>query len=173
MTYMAFDDIKLDLSSTVRRNQRVQRVQFGDGYSQVLTDGLNIEQEIWDCKTVPLTNDEAFSIESFLLSKKGQAITWTPPFNTKTFSRPFESNQLLLGYTNLSALTLTGYTRPTNYTANLVTGVLTSVTIANGTVVDIELTLSARTFLLGSGWTLTPVSPEYSTLQFEMRRVYI
>ena len=173
MTYMAFDDIKLDLSSTVRRNQRVQRVQFGDGYSQVLTDGLNIEQEIWDCKTIPLTNDEAFSIESFLLSKKGQAITWTPPFNTKTFSRPFESNQLLLGYTNLSALTLTGYTRPTNYTANLVTGVLTSVTIANGTVVDIELTLSARTFLLGSGWTLTPVSPEYSTLQFEMRRVYI
>lgn len=173
MTYMAFDDIKLDLSSTVRRNQRIQRVQFGDGYSQVLTDGLNIEQETWDCKTIPLTNEEAFSIESFLLSKKGQAITWTPPFNTKTFSRPFESGQLLLGYTNLSALTLTGYTRPTNYTANLVTGLLTSVTIPDDTVVEIELTLAARTFLLGSGWTITPVSPQYATLQFEMRRVYV
>lgn len=173
MTYMAFDDIKLDLSSSVRRNQRIQRAQFGDGYSQVLTDGLNIEQEIWDCKTIPLTNEEAFSIESFLLSKKGQAITWTPPFNTKTFSRPFEAGQLLLGYTNISSLTLTGYTRPTDYTANLTTGLLTSVTIANDTVVEIELTLAARTFLLGSGWTITPVSPAYATIQFEMRRVYV
>jgi len=173
MTYMAFDDIKLDLSSSVRRNQRIQRVQFGDGYSQVLTDGLNIEQEIWDCKTIPLTNEEAFSIESFLLSKKGQAITWTPPFNTKTFSRPFESGQLLLGYTNISSLQLTGYTRPSDYTANFATGLLTSVTIANGTVVEIQLTLASRTFLLGNGLTITPVSPTYATIQFEMRRVYV
>jgi len=173
MTYMAFDDIKLDLSSTVRRSQRIQRMQFGDGYSQVLTDGLNIESETWDCKTIPLTNEEAFSIESFFLSKKGQPITWTAPFDTKSFSRPFEAGQLILGYTNISSLTLTGYTRPTNYTANLVTGDLTSVTIANGTVVYIELTLAARSFLLGSGWTITPVSPEYSTIQFEMRKVYV
>lgn len=173
MTYMAFADIKLDLSSTQRRSQRIQRVQFGDGYSQVLTDGLNQDQEIWNCKTIPLTNEEAFSIESYLLSVKGEAITWSPPFDTKTFSRPFAAGVLALGYTNIQSLTLTGYTRPTDYTANLASGLLTSVTISNGTIVEITLTLEPRTFLLGSGWTLTPVSPTYSTIEFEMRRVYV
>jgi phage-related protein len=81
MTYMAFSDIKLDLRTTQRRAQRIQRVQFGDGYSQVLTDGLNQDSEVWECTTIPLTNEEAFSVESYLLSTKGQPITWSPPFD--------------------------------------------------------------------------------------------
>lgn len=173
MTYMSFDDIKLDLSSSVRRNQRTQFASFGDGYAQVLTDGLNSEQEVWQCKTIALTNEEIFSLESFLLSQKGQAITWTPPFNTKTFSRPFAAGVLNLGYTNISSLTLTGYTRPTDYTANLATGLLTSVTISNGTVVEVVLTLEARTFILSQGWSITPVSPAYAVLDFELKRVYV
>ena len=173
MTYMAFSDIKLDLRTTQRRAQRVQRMQFGDGYSQVLTDGLNQDSEVWQCTTIPLTNEEAFSVESYLLSTKGQAITWSPPFDTKTFSRPLTSGSLALGYNKIESLTLTGYTRPTDYTANLATGVLTSVTIANDTVVEVTLTLAARTFLLTSGWSLTPVSPTYSTIEFELTRVYV
>lgn len=173
MTYMSFDDIKLDLSSSVRRNQRTQVASFGDGYAQILTDGLNSEQEVWQCKTIALTNEEIFSLESFLLSQKGQAITWTPPFNTKTFSRPFAAGVLNLGYTNISSLTLTGYTRPTDYTANLATGLLTSVTISNGTVVEVVLTLEAKTFILSQGWSITPVSPAYAILDFELKRVYV
>ncbi len=173
MAYIQFNDIPLDPSLTQQRSQRVQRAQFGDGYSQVLTDGLNAEQETWQCQTPPLTYPEINSIESFLLEQKGQAISWTPPFSTKTFSKPFASGELKLGYTNLSALTLTGYTRPTNYTANLVTGVLTSVDIADGTAIPISLTLAAKNFLLSDGWTISTLSSAYARLSFSLTRVYV
>ena len=173
MAYIQFNDIPLDPSLTQQRSQRVQRAQFGDGYSQVLTDGLNAEQETWQCQTPPLTYPEINSIESFLLEQKGQAISWIPPFSTKTFSKPFASGKLNLGYTNLSALTLTGYTRPTNYTANLVTGVLTSVDIADGTAIPISLTLAAKNFLLSDGWTINTLSSAYARLSFSLTRVYV
>jgi len=173
MTYVNFNDIELDLASRVQRSQRAQVASFGDGYSQVLTDGLNSQQEAWECKTIPLTNEEIYSLESYLLSLKGTAIPWTPPFNTKTFSRPFAAGVLNLGYTDIESLTLTGYTRPTDYTANLATGLLTSVTIADATVVEITLSLGSRNFLLRDGWRITPVSPVYSTLEFGLKRVYV
>ena len=173
MAYIQFNDIPLDPSLTQQRSQRVQRAQFGDGYSQVLTDGLNAEQETWQCQTPPLTYAEVNSIESFLLEQKGQAISWIPPFSTKTFSKPFASGKLNLGYTNLSALTLTGFTRPTNYTANLVTGVLTSENIGDGTVVPISLTLAAKNFLLSDGWTISTLSSAYARLSFSLTRVYV
>ena len=173
MTYLSFNDIKLERTTSIKTTSRVQRAQFGDGYSQVLTDGLNTDIERWDCTTGLLTNEEAYSIESFLLSQKGQAINWTSPLNTKTFSRPFASGQLRLGYTNLSALTLTGYTRPTNYTANLVTGVLTSVDIADGTAIPISLTLAAKNFLLSDGWRISTLSSAYARLSFSLTRVYV
>lgn len=173
MAYIQFNDIPLDPSLTQQRSQRVQRAQFGDGYSQVLTDGLNAEQETWQCQTPPLTYAEVNSIESFFLEQKGQAISWIPPFSTKTFSKPFASGQLKLGYTNISALTLTGYTRPTNYTANLVTGVLTSVNIADGTAIPISLTLAAKNFLLSDGWTINTLSSAYARLSFSLTRVYV
>ena len=173
MAYVNFDDIPLVMATPVRRTQRRQLINFGDGYSQLLTDGLNIDQERWQCETPPLPYSSAYSIESFLLSKKGQQISWTPPLATKNFQRPFAAGVLNLGYDNISSLTLAGYTRPTNYTANLATGLLTSVTIANGTVVDVTLTLSARNYILASGWEMTPVSAGYMKVSFELVRIYV
>ena len=173
MAYIQFNDIPLDPSLTQERSQRVKRAQFGDGYSQVLTDGLNAEQETWQCQTPPLTYPEINSIESFLLEQKGQAISWTPPLSTKTFSKPFASGKLNLGYTNLSALTLTGYTTPSNYSVNLVTGVVTSVDIADGTAIPISLTLAAKNFLLSDGWRISTLSSAYARLSFSLTRVYV
>jgi phage-related protein len=173
MAYINFDDIPLVMATPVRRTQRRQLINFGDGYSQILTDGLNIDQERWQCETPPLPYSSAYSIESFLLSKKGQQISWTPPLATKNFQRPFASGVLDLGYDNISSLTLAGYTRPTNYTANLATGLLTSVTISNGTVVDITLTLAARDYILAGGWEMTPVSSAYMKVSFELVRIYV
>lgn len=173
MAYIQFNDIPLDQSLTQERSQRVQRAQFGDGYSQVLTDGLNAEQETWQCQTPPLTYPEINSIESFLLEQKGQAISWTPPLSTKTFSKPFASGKLNLGYTNLSALTLTGYTTPSNYSVNLVTGVVTSVNIGDGTAIPISLTLAPKNFLLSDGWRISTLSSAYARLSFSLTRVYV
>ena len=173
MTYIAFNDIPLDQSLTQTRTQRVQRAQFGDGYSQVLTDGLNSEQEAWQCQTPPLKFAEINSLESFLLEQKGQAITWTPPYSTKTFSKPFTSGTINLGYTNISSLTLTGYQVSNNYTVNLSTGIVTSVDISNGINIPITLTLAAKTFLLSSGWTISTIDSAYGRLSFELTRVYL
>ena len=158
MAYIQFNDIPLDPSLTQERSQRVQRAQFGDGYSQVLTDGLNAEQETWQCQTPPLTYPEINSIESFFLEQKGQAISWIPPFSTKTFFQTVCQWQVESWVYKLSALTLTGYTTPSNYSVNLVTGVLTSVDIADGTDIPISLTLAAKNFLLSDGWRISTLS---------------
>lgn len=173
MAYIDFNDIPLDASLTQKRSQRIQRAQFGDGYSQILTDGINAENETWQCQTPPLTFAQINSIESFLLEQKGGTISWTPPYSAKTFSRPFTGGTLNLGYTNIETLTLTGYTRPADYTANLATGVLTSVTIPNGTAVPISLTLLSKNFLLSDGWTISTIDAAYARLSFELTRVYV
>ena len=82
MTYLAFNDIKLERTTSVKTTSRVQRAQFGDGYSQVLTDGLNTDVERWSCTTGLLTNEEAYSIESYLLSTRGHAINWISPLRS-------------------------------------------------------------------------------------------
>ena len=171
--FITLNDMPVALQTTVRRTVRSQRMQFGDGYSQILTDGLNAQQETWTCSTGPLTQEQAYGIESYLYRKKGESFTWVPPNATKAFVGQFEGGILDLGYTNLSAVTLTGYTRPTNYTANLATGRLTSVTISNLVDVDVSLTLAARNYIIEGGWEFSFISCSYYVLNFAMRQVYV
>lgn len=171
--FINLNDMPVALQTTARRSVRTQRMQFGDGYSQVLTDGLNSQQEIWSCTTGPLTEEQAYGIESYLYRKKGQAFTWTPPNATKAFVAQFEAGILDLGYTNLSAVTLAGFTRPTNYTANLATGRLTSVTIGNLTNVSVSLTLEPRNYILEEGWQFSFISCTFYLLSFTLRQVYV
>lgn len=171
--FITLNNMPVAIETTVRRTVRTQRVQFGDGYSQILTDGLNAQQEVWSCKTGPLDENDAYGIESYLYRKKGQAFLWTPPNATKVFTAQFEAGTLDLGYTNLDSLSLTGYTRPTNYTANLSTGVLTAVTIPNLTNVGVSLTLAPRNYVIESGWEFSFISCKYFVLSFEMRQVYV
>lgn len=172
MNYLVFDDIKLTFDSSVKRSKRFQRATFGDGYSQILGDGLNTERETWTCTTPPMVGQDAFSIEAILKRSADTAIAWTPPDSTKTFKAKFTAGTLTLGYTNLSALSLSGYTRPTNYTANLVSGVLTSVTIANSVPVTVTLTENPKNYLLRDGWQLNYVGPDLYQLSFELERIY-
>lgn len=171
--FITLNNMPVAIDTTVRRTIRTQRVQFGDGYSQILTDGLNAQQEVWSCKTGPLDENDAYGIESYLYRKKGQAFAWTPPNATKAFTAQFEAGTLDLGYNNLSAITLAGYTRPTNYTANLSTGILTAVTIPNLTDVSVSLTLASRNYVIENGWQFSFISCKYFVLSFEMRQVYV
>ena len=171
--YITLNNMPVGVETKVKRTTRIQRAQFGDGYSQVLADGMNSQVEVWDCITGPLSASDAYGIESYLLRQKGQGIQWTAPNSSKTFTGQFEGGQLDLGYTNLSSLVLTGYSRPTNYTANLTTGVLTSVTIPNLTDVSVSLALAPRTYLLEDGWQFEFISSEYHRLSFSLRQVYL
>lgn len=172
MSYLTFNDIPLTTESSVKRNKRFQRAVFGDGYSQIMGDGLNTEKEIWTCRTDVLESTDAFTIEALLKRSADTAISWSPPDSTKSFVAQFAAGTLTLGYTNLSSLALTGYTRPTNYTANLVSGVLTSVTIANSVPVTVTLTENPKNYLLRDGWQLSYVSCNRYEIAFELERIY-
>lgn len=171
--YINLNNMPVAIQTRVSRGVRSQRVQFGDGYSQILTDGMNAQQEIWECSTGPLTQEQAYGIESYLYRQKGQAFAWTPPDATKAFVAQFQSGILDLGYSELESLTLTGYTRPTDYTANLATGRLTSVTISNLVDVNVSLTLAARNYIIQSGWQFEFISPVIHRLAFNLQRVYV
>lgn len=171
--YITLNDMPVALDTSVTRTARVQRIQLGDGYSQILTDGLNAQLESWRCKTGPLTEEDAYGIESYLLRKKGQAFDWTPPNASKAFTAQFESGILDLGFTKLSSLLLAGYTRPTNYTANLATGVLSSVTIPNFSNVSVSLVLAPRSYVLDDGWQFDFISCSYYSLSFTLTQIYV
>lgn len=173
MSFLTFNDLTLTFDTTVRRSKRFQRVTFGDGYSQILGDGLNAEKETWSCVTPPMSGFDAFSVESYLKQYADTSITWSPPDSTKTFQGQFTGGTLELGYTNLSALDLAGYTRPTDYTANLTSGILTSVTIPNSRPVRITLTENAKQYLLREGWQLNYVAPDIYQITFDLERIYV
>lgn len=172
MSFLTIGDLRLTFDSKVKRSKRFQRVTFGDGYSQILGDGLNAERETWNCITPTMTGYEAFSIEAYLKRYADTAILWSPPDSTKSFQTQFIAGTTTLGYTNLSALDLQGYTRPTNYTANLATSVLTSVTIADNIPVTVTLTESAKQYLLRDGWELNYIAPDLYQITFDLERFY-
>jgi len=171
--YINLNNMNVALETSVRRGVRAQRVQFGDGYSQILTDGINSQSEVWECSTGPLALEDAYGIESYLYRQAGRAFLWTPPDATKTFDAQFEDGELDLGYRNISTLALDGYTRPTNYTANLATGLLTSVDIDDLTDVQVTLTLNSRNYILEQGWQFNYISPVIARLSFALRQVYV
>ena len=171
--YINLNSMNVALETSVRRGVRSQRVQFGDGYSQILTDGINSQSEVWECTTGPLDLEDAYGIESYMYRQAGRAFLWTPPDATKTFTAQFEDGELDLGYRDISTLTLDGQSRPGNYTANLATGLLTSVDIANLTDVDVTLTLNARNYILEQGWQFSYISPVIAQLSFALKQVYV
>ena len=171
--YINLNNAEIALDTTVKRITRSQRMQFGDGYSQLLTDGLNNQLERWSCTTGPLFEDEAYGIESYLLRQRGKSFAWLAPNSTKTFTAQFESGTLDLGYENINTLTIAGESRPSNYTANLATGICTSVDIANLTDVTITLTLNARNYIIEDGWQFSFISNKYFELSFDLQQVYV
>lgn len=170
--FLDIDDLRLSFEATVRRSTRSQRVQFGDGYSQIITDGLNAENEVWQCRTPPMNGLDTWGLEAYLLRKRGTSFAWTDPEATKVFYGQFAAGTLTLGYTNVSTLDLEGYTRPTNYTANLSSGVLTAVTIPDSRPIKITLGLSAKQYVVRDGWEISHIGPDIYGVNFELERVY-
>jgi phage-related protein len=173
MSFLTFADLGLTFDSRVSRSKRFQRVSFGDGYSQILGDGLNAEQETWSCITPVMPGFDAFSIEANLKRYADTAIEWSPPDSSKSFQVQFVAGTATLGYTNLSALNLEGYTRPTNYTANLASGVLTSVTVPNNLPVKVTITENPKKYLIREGWELNFIAPDLYQITFDLQRIYV
>jgi phage-related protein len=59
---------------------KVRQVQFGDGYSQRLTVGLNQDPKVWSL-TWEVSETDSDTIETFLNARAadGASFDWTPP----------------------------------------------------------------------------------------------
>ena len=81
-----FPDFDPQYSAT-KRSQPQQRVtQFGDGYQQRTTFGLNQEPKVWSL-TFNVKDSDADTIETFLEArgKDGASFDWSPPDETATY----------------------------------------------------------------------------------------
>lgn len=66
---------------------RVRKAQFGDGYSQVVGDGLNTEVQTWPLSFIGKSSD-IMPILAFLRAYAGHtSFYWTPPLGVQGLYR--------------------------------------------------------------------------------------
>lgn len=64
---------------------KVRQVQFGDGYVQRLTFGLNQDPKVWNL-TFEVSETDADTIETFLEARGGaESFNWSPPDETSSY----------------------------------------------------------------------------------------
>jgi hypothetical protein len=63
--------IDVEYGLAVRRGTRLRRVSFGDGYEQVVPDGLNSDIRKYDVRTVPITDAQAAALDEDLSDLQG------------------------------------------------------------------------------------------------------
>lgn len=69
-----------DAGASKEVKTRVKRARFGDGYEQVLPDGLNSVMETWSLNWTNRTRAQIDAIDSFLTTEKGATyFLWTTP----------------------------------------------------------------------------------------------
>lgn len=81
-----FPDVSPDYGASKRAQPNVRIAQFGSGYSQRTTFGLNQDPKTWSLTWNYLEATDANSIEDFLEARGGvEAFEWTPPDDTTEY----------------------------------------------------------------------------------------
>lgn len=82
-------------STPVRKTYRRLENSFGDGYEQLVQDGLNNVSEVWDNVWNNISDEAGDVIEDYLDQFAGTTFQWTTPkgitkyFSCKDFTRTF------------------------------------------------------------------------------------
>lgn len=79
---MATFTFKPSVSTSAKVRVRIKKTQFGDGYMQRGTDGINTVIRDWNLLFNNVDDSTASSLETFLVTNLGTAISWTPPGDT-------------------------------------------------------------------------------------------
>ena len=64
-------NIPVEYGLTARKGTRVRRVQFGDGFEQVVADGANTDVRRYDIRTIPITDEQARALDEDLSDLQG------------------------------------------------------------------------------------------------------
>ena len=81
-----FPNYNPQYSATKRSQSNLRITQFGDGYQQRTTFGLNQDPKVWNL-TFNVDDEDADEIETFLEArgKDGASFDWSPPDTATTF----------------------------------------------------------------------------------------
>ena len=81
-----FPAINPKYGSSKASQPRLQQVQFGDGYAQVIRHGLNQNPKEWNLKW-EVSETDADTIETFLDARAADGATfdWSPPEDSSTY----------------------------------------------------------------------------------------
>ena len=81
-----FPSYNPQFSATERSQPKLRVTQFGDGYQQRTTFGLNQDPKVWNL-TFNVDDEDADEIETFLEArgKDGASFDWSPPDTATTF----------------------------------------------------------------------------------------
>jgi phage-related protein len=63
--------IACEYGLTVRRGNRTLKVQFGDGYEQVIPDGVNTDIREYTIDTAPISDQAAIALDAQLSALRG------------------------------------------------------------------------------------------------------
>lgn len=98
-----------DFGAARKSQPAVRRVQFGDGYEQRLTFGLNQNPRIWDLTWTAKTNSDADAIEAFFDARAADnaSFDWTPLDESSSYKWVVESWSRELRYANVNTINAT------------------------------------------------------------------
>lgn len=81
-----FPDVAHDFGASKKAKPNMRMAQFGSGYSQRTTFGLNQDPKVWSLQWSYLDLTDANLIEDFLEARGGvEAFEWSPPDETATY----------------------------------------------------------------------------------------
>ena len=90
-----------------RSRPSVRTVQFGDGFSQRITYGLNQDPKQWSL-TFEVSETDADTIETFLEARGGsESFDWSPPDETTTYKWICQDWSKSIPYLNRATITAT------------------------------------------------------------------
>jgi len=103
-----FPDIAPDYGASKVAEPNVRIAQFGSGYSQRSTFGINNDKKVWQLNWTNRTATDTNTIEDFLEARAGvEAFDWSPPDETSTYKWICKSWQKTMPYPNLFNITAT------------------------------------------------------------------
>lgn len=104
-----FPAITATYGAEKRSNSKVRSVQFGDGYSQRISFGLNQNPKEWSLTWNNITETDADTIESFLDARAadGASFDWTPPDSATSYKWICYQWNKTIPYYNRATITAT------------------------------------------------------------------
>ena len=104
-----FPSINPKYGSSKASQPRLQQVQFGDGYAQVIRHGLNQNPKEWSLRWQNISETDADTISTFLddRASDGASFDWTPLDTTTSYKWVCDSWTKSIPYLNRATISAT------------------------------------------------------------------